>query len=76
MVVRFVIFRLYGVGLGFGNPNLNLNYSMIILILEPPSKNTSFIVFFLLGLSIAITTIPNSSTKEPTCLSVVVLFTF
>ncbi len=83
MVVWHAILRLYGANLGFGSPNFNLNYSVIILILEPPSNNTSFIVFFpictwiiAIWLSIATSVVLTSSTKEPTCLSVVVLLTF
>jgi hypothetical protein len=41
-----IIFKPYGACLGFRSPNLNINCFVIILILEPPSNNTSCIVFF------------------------------
>jgi hypothetical protein len=82
VVVWFAILRLYGVGLGFGSPNLNLNYFVIILLPKPPSSNTSSIVFFLIyiwitttWLFIATIIVPTFGTKEPTCFSLVVLFT-
>jgi hypothetical protein len=69
VVIWFAILRLYGVGLGFGSPNFNLNYFVIILTPEPPSNDTSSIVFFLIctwitviWLSIATTTIPTFGT--------------
>jgi hypothetical protein len=63
-------------------PQLNFNCFVIILIPKPPSSNTSSIVLFpiytwitTIWLSIVTTTIPTSSTKELTCLSLVV-FTY
>jgi len=46
VVVSSAILKLYGASLSFGSPNFNLNYYVIILTPEPPSNNTSFIVFF------------------------------
>ncbi len=83
MVVWSTILILYGVGLGFGSPNFNLNYYVRILILKPPSNNTSSIIFFpmctwitAIWLSIVIIAIPTSGTKEPTCFFVVAIFKF
>jgi hypothetical protein len=75
--------QINGAGLGFGSPNLNLNYSMMILTPEPPSNNTSFIVFFTIctwiitmRLSIATIVVPIFGTKELTYLSMVDLLRF
>ncbi len=70
VVIWFTILKLYGASLGFGSPNLNLNYYVIILTLEPPSSNTSSIVFFPIctwitarWLSIIIIIVPTFGTK-------------
>jgi hypothetical protein len=83
VVVWFSILRLYVVGLKFGSPNFNLNYFVMILIPEPPSNNTSSIVFFpictwiiAIWLSNVIIVIPTYGIEEITCLFVVALFKF
>jgi hypothetical protein len=55
----------------------------VVTLLKPSSSNTSFIVFFpictwiiAIWLSIATTVVPTSSTEEPTCFFMIVLFTF
>jgi hypothetical protein len=40
--------KLYGVGFGFDKPNYTFNFSVMILTLEPPSRSTSSIKFFLI----------------------------
>ncbi len=74
VVVWFAILKLYGVGLGFGSPNLNFKCFMIILTLEPPSSNTSSILFFLIciwtttiWLYVATIVVPTFSIEQPTC---------
>jgi hypothetical protein len=74
VAVWSTILKLYAAGLGFRGLNLNLNYFMIILILKPPSNNTSSIKFFpictwiiAIWLSIVIVVVPTFGTKGPTC---------